>query len=62
VQEGFTRLWRGTSASIVLAVPTVSLSYLGILLYGFFSDPCVGDASYSLHLSYAILLKTILCN
>ena len=26
VQEGFARLWRGTNASLVLAVPTVSLS------------------------------------
>lgn len=26
VQEGFTRLWRGTNASLALAVPTVSLS------------------------------------
>lgn len=32
MQEGFSRLWRGTNASLALAVPTVSSLKLGCLL------------------------------
>lgn len=41
MQEGFTRLWRGTGASLALAVPSVSsLSCIRfILLYNFLSGP-----------------------
>lgn len=37
MQEGFAGLWRGTNASLALAVPTVSISQLGtVFVVGFF--------------------------